>query len=213
MTLVCRVTMTVLVLIAAAPVFGQQRRRTEISAQATLLRLSDFDTTPSGVGGRVTFDLTTWLATDAEFQFFPSDNITLPLGGVGPTAVPLALIAHNRRRADGFFGVKVGTRASKFGVYGKVRPGFTHLVDRGVECIGVECARILMLTLLARDEYRTEFALDLGGGVEFYPTGRTVARVEFGDTMIRHRSFAPPCWADRCTSHNFTTRIGGGVRF
>ena len=186
-------------------------RRIELSGQASLLRLSDFDTTQGGIGGRVTLDVTNWLAADAEFQFFPSDNIVLPIGGVGPTALPLALVAHYRRRTDGFVGVKVGTRASKFGVYAKVRPGFTYLFDRGTECLGVECARILML--LARDEYKPEFALDLGGGVEFYPTARTVARVEFGDTMIRHRSFAPPCWADRCTSHNFSTRIGGGVRF
>ena len=68
------------------------------------------------------------------------------------------------------------------------------------------------LMLFARPEYRTEFALDLGGIVEFYPTRRTVARVDFGDVMIRHRSAAvPPC--SDCTSHNFTSRFGIGLRF
>ena len=186
-------------------------RRIELGAQATLLRLSDFDEMQGGIGGRVIVDITDWLAADAEVQFFPSDDIFLPIGGVGPTALPLARVGHYRRRTDGFFGVKVGTRASKFGVYAKVRPGFTYLSDQGVQCVGDGCAVILML--LARDAYKPEFALDLGGGVEFYPSARTVARVEFGDTMIRHRSFAPPCWADRCTSHNVSTRIGGGVRF
>jgi hypothetical protein len=77
-----------------------------------------------------------------------------------------------------------------------------------MECSGELCTRILV----PRDEYRTEFAMDFGGGLEFYPSARTVTRIEFGDTVIRHRSIAPPCSAG-CTSHNFTTRIGGGFRF
>jgi hypothetical protein len=74
--------------------------------------------------------------------------------------------------------------------------------------VGNGCA----LVLIALDTYRTEFALDLGGGIEFYPSRRTVARVELGDTIIRHRSFAPPC-PSGCTSHNLSSRLGIGVRF
>ena len=70
--------------------------------------------------------------------------------------------------------------------------------------------RVLML--LAVPEYRTEFAFDLGGVLEFYPSARTVARIDAGDTMIRHRSSAvPPC--QECTTHNFSSRFGVGVRF
>ena len=91
-----------------------------------------------------------------------------------------------------------------------MRPGFVRLSDQCVDCVGEVCALATML--LARPVYRTEFALDLGAVLEFYPSARTVARVDFGDTMIRHRSqAAPPC--SNCTSHNFASRIGIGFRF
>lgn len=185
-----------------------QGGRFEVGGQASLLRLTDFGATNVGVGGRVIVDVRRWLAIDAEGQFFPTDDILIRSRSLADADFA---VAHRRRRADGFFGVKLGARRDRMGLFGRIRPGFTRLLDQGIECVGVDCARILML--FVRDDYRTEFALDLGGGAEFYPSRRTVARVEFGDTMIRHRSFAPPCWAERCTSHNFSTRVGGGVRF
>jgi hypothetical protein len=94
-------------------------------------------------------------------------------------------------------------------VHGKLRPGFAHLSDEGLRCVGDPCA----LVLFARPEYRTEFALDFGGILEVYPWARTVARFEFGDTMIRHRSTAPPCPTSSCTSHNLASRLGVGFRF
>jgi hypothetical protein len=67
--------------------------------------------------------------------------------------------------------------------------------------------------LLARPAYKTEFAFDLGGGLEIYPSVRTVARFELGDTMIRHRSLAPPWPRTTRTSQNLSSRIGIGFRF
>jgi len=182
-------------------------QRMEVGAGATVHRLSKSETTTAGFNGRFTIDLTNWLAAEAEITFFPSDDIVIPIS----PGFSNAGVGHYRKRTDGLFGVKIGHRGSRYGIFGKIRPGFTHLTNQGVECVGEDCARILML--LAQDEYRTEFALDLGGGFEFFPTPRTVARFEFGDTMIRHRSLAPPCFGFSCTSHNFTTRIGGGLRF
>ena len=193
---------TLLIICTVPSAFAQ---RMEVGGGATVHRLTGSDTTTAGVNGRFTFDITNWLAAEAEVTFFPSDDIVVR------TQVPGSNfgVGHYRRRTDGLFGVKLGYRGTRYGLFGKVRPGFTHLTGEGVECIGDDCARALML--LALDDYRTEFALDLGGGFEFFPTRRTVTRIEFGDTMIRHRSFAPPCLS--CTSHNFTTRIGGGFRF
>lgn len=181
--------------------------RMEVGGGATVHRLTKSDTTTAGLTGRFTFDLTNWLAAEAEITFFPSDDIIVR---TAPAFADVG-VGHYRKRTDGLFGVKIGRRGNRYGVFGKVRPGFTRLTDEGVRCVGVDCARILML--LVQDSYRTEFALDLGGGFEFFPSQRTVARFEFGDTMIRHRSFAPPCFGTSCTSHNFTTRIGGGFRF
>lgn len=180
--------------------------RFEIGAHAAVLRLSDFGATSAGIGGRFTFDLSPWVSLEAGGSFFPFDDIALP-----GTVVADVRVAHYRRRAEAFAGVKLGLRGERLGVFAKLRPGFTRLTDRGQECLGVDCARVLML--LARPAYRTEFALDLGGGLEFHPSARTVTRLELGDTVIRHRSLAPPCPGFTCTSHNVSTRFGVGLRF
>lgn len=184
-------------------------QRLEIAGGATVHRLSKSETTTAGMTGRFTVDLTRWLAAEAEIAFFPGDDITVR-STLSDTDFGLV---YERQRVDGFFGAKIGHRGSRYGIFGKVRPGFTRLNDQGVGCVGVDCARILAVSLLAAPRYQTEFALDVGGGVEFFPSRRTVVRFEFGDTMIRHRSFAPPCWQGTCTSHNFTTRVGAGMRF
>jgi hypothetical protein len=179
--------------------------RLEVGVQASVLRLSDFDSTTAGVGGRVSFDLAPWMAIDAQANFFPNDDALLSSSGL----IPDLGIVYRRTRADAFFGAKIGWRGDRFGVFAKARPGFTRLADQGVDCIADVCA----LALLARPEYRTEFAVDLGGVFELYPSARTVARFELGDTRIWHRSSAPPCWASTCSSHNLTSRFGVGLRF
>ena len=87
------------------------------------------------------------------------------------------------------------------------RPGFSRLPNTGVNCAGDVCA----LILLAVPEYKPEFALDLGAVVEFYTSSRLVTRIDIGDTFIRHRSQAPPC--SGCSSHNFASKFGFGLRF
>lgn len=182
--------------------------RLEVAANLNLLRLSDFSSLRTGLGGRLSFDVTRNVAFEGELAFYPTDRIE---GEVFGTGVGSYRIVGNRRRTDALFGVKVGTRRERFGLFAKARPGFTRLADRGTACEGPGCAVILML--IAPYTYRTEFAFDFGGGVELYPSARTVARVELGDTMIRHRSFAPPCLTGECTSHNLSTRLGIGYRF
>lgn len=203
----------VLVAFAAAGSAGTATAQTaaerlEVAANLNVLRLSDFDATQAGLGGRVSFDLTRHAALEGELAFFPKDRIVQPPSA---TAFGPFQIASERRRMDALFGLKVGTRRDRFGVFAKARPGITRLIDRGTACEGPGCATILML--IARNTYRTEFALDFGGGIELYPSARTVARFELGDTLIRHRSSAPPCPASSCTSHNLSSRLGIGYRF
>jgi hypothetical protein len=179
--------------------------RFEVGVQAAVLRLSDFGGANTGIGGRFSASLSRWITADVEVNFFPNDDIVLPVSSFAPDL----RVAYARRRADAFAGVKVGWRGERLGIFAKARPGLTRLTHQGLSCAGEVCA--LMLFVLP--EYRTEFALDLGGVVEVYPSGRTVARVELGDTMIRHRSAAPPCPSGACTSHNIATRFGMGLRF
>jgi hypothetical protein len=182
---------------------AQDAPRLDIAGQVTFLRLSDPGSTATGIGGRITFDVSRWAAVDAEINVYPQDEFTID----STTNAGTTGLTYERRRIDGFAGVKIGKRTQRFGVFAKVRPGFTRLTDKGVACAGEVCA----LVLIARPEYQTEFALDLGGVVEYYPTPRTLLRVDFGDTLIRHRSSAPPC--SDCTTNNFAARVGVGVRF
>ena len=179
--------------------------RVEVGVQASILRLSDFERTNAGIGGRLSFELARWISVEGEANFFPNDDILQ-----SPSLLtPNLRVAYERQRADAFVGVKVGRRSDRFGVFAKVRPGFTRLSDNGSGCAGSECP----LVLLVRPEYRPELALDLGGVFEWYPSARTVARFELGDTIVRHRSVAPPCWFSTCTSHNLSSRVGVGLRF
>lgn len=187
------------------PVRAQpDRPRVEVGGQIATLTLSDADArrTNTGLGGRVSYDLAHWLAAEGEMNLFGSDYFE-----TRAAALPDFRLVHSRRRVEGFFGPKVGWRSERFGLFGKVRPGFARLFDKGLTCEGEVCTRML----LVRPQYRTEFALDLGAVVEFYPTARTVTRVDLGSTMIRHRSAAPPC--RDCSSRNFASRVGWGFRF
>jgi hypothetical protein len=186
---------------------AQSSSRFEVGAQVSTLRLTHFDATNSGLGGRGSFDVSRWLAIEGELNFFPRDRVEVE-SSPGPAAD--IRIGYSRTRFEGFVGPKLGLRRDKYGLFGKIQPGFARLTDKGVRCVSEDCAR--MLFLLARPDYRTEFAMNLGGVLEFYPSPRIVTRLDLGTTLIRHRSFAPP-WCDGCTSSNFSSRVGVGFRF
>jgi len=183
--------------------------RVEVGAHAALLRLDGFNggtsTTNGGVGGRVSFDLTNWMALEGEVNFFPRDKIA------GPDSGDLRQ-AQYWRRTDALAGLRIGARRERMGVFLKARPGITYLAFNHGSCEGPGCS--LILPAPVRDRYKTEFAFDVGGGVEFYATGRAIARAEIGDTIIRHGNESTP-WGTSTsrTSHNVSSRFGVGFRF
>ena len=190
---------------AQTPASAQSNvRRLEVGGHFSTLQIGDAGNTNAGLGGRVSYEFLPWLTIEGDLSYFPNDRLDIDLG-----AASLALqTQYSRRRLEGFVGPKIGVRGGKFGAFGKVRPGFAHLIDKGLNCVGELCA----LALFARPEYHPEFALDLGGIVEFYPTERTIARFDLGTIVIRHRSsYAPPC--RECTTQNFSTSLGMGVKF
>src|SRR5262249_49912404 len=89
--------------------------KVEVGAHYTLLRLRDFDTTDSGVGGRLTYNLSDNFALEGEFNVFPEKRVNF--------ANPFYL---DSRRTQGLFGVKTGIRSEKAGIFAKLRPGFVH---------------------------------------------------------------------------------------
>jgi hypothetical protein len=76
---------------------------------------------------------------------------------------------------EGLFGLKGGIRRNHFGIFGKVRPGFNSYSDAlsAISATGQES--------FSRS---TNFVLDLGGIVEFYPAEHGTLRLEAGDTHL-----------------------------
>jgi hypothetical protein len=193
---------------ASAPAAAQApAERVTLAAQVSTLGVADDnDSTSVGIGARGSYALLRWLAVDAEFSFFPRDRAEF---GFGDDTAPIApgFTEYNRRRITVLAGPKAGVRLERLGVFAKARPGFTRLFDGGVGCSGEICA----LILLARPVYRTEFAMDLGGVVEVYPSSGSLLRFDVGTTVVRHRSLAPPC--RDCTTRNLSSSLGVGWRF
>jgi hypothetical protein len=147
-----------------------QERRIEIGAQLASTSQNELDTTDLGFGGRFGIRATRLLGVEAEMSFFPSDI---------PDEVPVS-----SSRLEGLFGVKIGPRFDRFSVFGKVRPGFVRFsgAPGPVACILIYPPPLNCV--LAGGQ--TVAALDLGGGLELYPTKRSLLRVDVSDLLLRY---------------------------
>jgi hypothetical protein len=169
--------------------------------------------TEPGFGGRFGYNFTRYLALEAEGNFFPRDRELE--GG---------------RKTQGLFGVKVGKRMDRVGIFGKARPGFVRFQKGDLQPIGVCTATFPPPVSCFKTVGRTDFAFDVGGVVELYPTKHTIIRFDAGDTIIRFgnrnviaEQFLPPgilsptrlvvVPAAAETTHNFQGNIGFGFRF
>jgi hypothetical protein len=187
----------------------------ELGAQFTSITKPDNNNgaTEPGFGGRFTFNLNRSVAFEAEVNFFPHQCDFCGSGPVGDNSGNIT---------QGLFGVKAGKRFQKWGVFGKARPGFVSFSrgDSKYEVVGP--------SVLIEPNRLTNFALDLGGVLEFYPSKRIVTRFDAGDTLIHYGarqinflSFDPttflpvvvPFTTRSETRHNFQFSAGVGWRF
>ena len=165
--------------------------------------------TESGMGGRFTFNLTKWFALESVLNYFPTaDGVAAGASG---------------RVLEGQFGVKAGARFKRFGIFGKVRPGFVSF-NRSLKLAGTEPFNFSGFTFVRgifEIGRRTFFANDLGGVLEFYPSRRWAVRFDAGDTIIHYgeRSvptiFLNPAFVTAApeTRHNFQFSSGFSFRF
>lgn len=168
-----------------------------------------------GGGGRFTFNLTRAIALEAELTYHPKAR-GASVSGLFPGQVFDAALVGGKR-TEGLFGVKAGKRGQRFGVFAKLRPGFMRF-SNVPDCPNGDVARCTV-------GGKTEFALDVGGAFEYYPTRRFVIRFDAGDTIIRYRhltranfgSLPPtpqfPLEVGGGTTHNAQYSVGFGVRF
>jgi hypothetical protein len=194
-----------------------EERKLELGAQVTGIAASGFgDKDSLGGGGRVTYNLTKYVAIEGELNYLTANSFD------------------NYQRLQGQFGVKAGLRYKKFGVFGKVRPGFINtkqdfLVQLPFPCdFGPVCTRAVSAT----DSY-TGFSLDVGGVADLYASKRIFLRVDVGDTIANSREpivlINPPIFGIQpppiffnnsfiaipgrgVTSHNLQLSVGVGFR-
>jgi len=195
--------------------------RFEIGAQFSSLTIREPSfgnvRTEPGFGGRVTFNFTHYLAAEAQVDFYPNNSRRESVFSGG-------------RTATGLFGVKAGKRFERFGVFGKARPGFVHFARSLSGFIVDPNTSSFQFPVIEREfRARTEFATDIGGVLEFYPTRRIVTRFDIGDMIIRYkeRTFMFPTFSPGPppatgvvfntfpseTRHNFQFSAGIGFRF
>jgi len=111
----------------------------------------------SGVGFNFTYNFTRGIAADSTLNFIPGQQGT-------------------KAMTEGLFGLKMGARYDRFGVFGKVRPGLIYYSE-AMPGGGDNTPSSL-----------TRFACDLGGIVEIYPNRNSTVRFDVGTTLVRYLS-------------------------
>lgn len=212
-----------LILTAAIVLYGQARGlaqsetpKLETGVQLTSLSLSRQDyfgsATEPGFGGRVTYNFTDYLAAEAEINFYPNHSV---FGGTGAGRQ-----FGEGRALQGQFGIKVGKRFKKFGIFAKARPGFLTIGKVFSYEPGSTADISGFVIPDAHIGRKTHLTMDVGGVLELYPSRRTVVRFDAGDTIVRYgRSFEPLDFSNQLVSrpahitHNFQLTAGVALRF
>jgi hypothetical protein len=185
-------------------------RKFEAGAVFTSITLSDFkartppgittgDSTVNGLGGRLAYNFTKNISLDAEGSFFPETHFGNQEFG---------------QKMQGFIGVKAGVRNKWVGGFAKARPGVMWFGDFSSPgtCSGTTFGSSCTVS------HEKDFAMDLGGVIEVYPSERTIIRADVGDTIIRYAShtfgqFNNPRVLTAATKNNFQLSVGFGWRF
>lgn len=151
-----------------------------------------------GLGARFAYNFNDHFALDAEGSLFPRTSL-----GNNQTA----------QNTQAFVGIKAGARSRYAGVFAKVRPGVMRI---GNSVSGFDCSSRGSFEV-CRPE-RGHLALDAGLVAEFYPSPRTIVRLDLGDTIVRFRTagrnfFNGTDVSSTSVTHNFQAGIGFGYRF
>ena len=224
-----RIFLTLALVTVSLSAFAEVRaqadeKKFEVGGQFTILQVptrtaatfaspisSESHATEYGVGGRIGYNFSQHFALEAEGNFFPRDRDVQ--GG---------------QKIQGLFGVKAGQKFDKVGIFAKTRPGFIRFSRGDYQPAPVVCVTIFPPPLACFEPVaKTNFAFDVGGVLELYPSARTIIRFDAGDTIVRFPArrvaatgsavgppgtlVALPVAAE--TKHNFQGSIGVGFRF
>jgi hypothetical protein len=193
------------VLLLTSPTSGAAQAngsRFQIGAHVVAVSSGEFDSTDVGLGVRGSWNAWSLLAVDTEIGVYPSEwpDTTTPF---------------SRHRVEGFFGATAGPVIGRVRPFAKLRPGFVTFEQAPLP---FACIAIFPPPLACRlASGATMFALDLGGGLEVFPSARTVVRVDAGDRLLRYpgpvldSDFTAR--AESFFGHDFRFNLGAGWRF
>ena len=166
--------------------------RYEVGVHVTTLNVAERGDHDTSLGARFTYNLTNYLSVEAEGNRFLQTR-----EGGGPS------------EDLGLFGIKAGIRKKHYGVFAKVRPGYTRFYLLGVSP-GPN----------AFEQGHNRFTVDVGGVFEYYPHRNVAFRVDAGDTMINFKNgdffyqrLDEPRFVRSGLSHNLQINVGLALRF
>ncbi len=135
---------------------SDELQKFEVGAQFSSLSIDKGGETrtEAGFGGRFTYNVTENFALEAEGNFFPRNDRfnAFRTGG---------------RAVEGLFGVKLGKRYKRFGIFAKARPGFISFSQGLAEFIPTGITTDPFAAFDVRTKRLTHFAADIGGVMDF----------------------------------------------
>jgi len=189
--------------LASSPA-SAQNSGVETAGHVGILRLSELDTTDVGVGADLIWRITSGVAVDGAFTWFPA-------GGDDAAATAL----ENQHRALGLVGVRAIVGSDDVELFARGRAGFLRFGEQGPTV----CIAIFPPPLSCRlSGGYTAFASHFGAGasVALASPGRLRVHIEAGDLLVRYgiEAFRPGReGTDGFVSHNLLVSIGLGWRF
>ena len=193
-----------LTFIAPTVATGQEPRY-ELGGLFTYTFLKEIGTRDAGVGtdaagfgARFVYAIAPHLDLETELNFLTGNAAT------------------SGNHIQGLFGVKVGKRWERVGVFVKARPGFLHFRR---DPFGVADSSDGSFFSHERAS-STELDIDLGGVVEYYTARGLIIRFDLADSIIhyarrtvRTSDFVPSFEAGGFTIHNWQGSLGFSFRF
>jgi hypothetical protein len=174
--------------------------RAELGVHVAVRTLGEFDVTEAGLGARLSYDLTRWLALEAQGAVFPSDAGSPAFSG---------------SRLEGLAGLRAGPHLDRSSVYLAARGGVVRFAEapEPFPCILI-FPPPLVCRMAAGD---TVPAVEVGAGLQVLRGDSLAFRAEVGDQLLRYTGPAfdadREIFDDHRWTHNLRATVGVGWRF
>ena len=211
-----KIALAIMLCLLIAPLALSQSEdppKREVAAEFTVLNREDVFGIKSeaGIGGRFTFNLNKNFALETAGYWFPRNCFDC---------------FNNGHITEVVGGLKAGKRYNTWGIFAKARPGVVSYSKGRFNFLSAP--QNPAFPFIFEVKPLTNFAADLGGVLEFYPSRRIVTRFDIGDTIVHIRQqsrndirfdpatntyFLLPVILPGRTTHNFQFSASVGFRW